>query len=245
MITTYFYKHTTELQKYIYLSSYFFIVTFFINYLFCDQWIYLLLKPLFKLTTYDYFIVTEITEIFFIKILLSFLISCFFSIIYIFTQIWIFFSIGLFKIENYFLIKWFTLFIINLMISVYISIKYIIPMIGVFFISFLNNPNDYLYNYFFEPKLSTYLYFILKISIGISIICQYPLLIIFCVSNDFLKINTLINFRKLSYLLIYISISLISPPNVEIQFALTIGLVLIFELIIFIFILRNKSYGRT
>ncbi len=235
-MTTYFYKHTNELQKYIYLSSYFFLLTFLTNYWFCDQWIYLLLKPLFKLTTNNYLIVTEITEIFFIKILLSFFISCWFTIIFIFTQIWIFLSLGCFKIENYYIIKWFNLFIINLIINIYVTVIYIIPIMWVFFIDFLNNPNNYLYNYFFEPKLATYLYFIIKILISILLICQYPLIIIFCLTNNLLKINILIKFRKIFYLCIYLITAIITPPNLEIQLLLISCFGLIFELIIFSFI---------
>ena len=235
-MTTYFTKHTNEFQKYIYLSGYFFLLALLFNFWFCDQWIYVLLKPLFKHTTDNYLIVTEITEIFFIKIVLMFFINCCFTTTFLIIQFWIFLSLGLFKLENYYIAKWFSLFIINFIITIYLIVTYIIPVMWIFFIGLSNNLNTYLYNYFLEPKLSTYLYFIIKIIMNFIIICQYPLIMIFCLNNNFLQINTLIQFRKIFYLGIYLLAALISPPNLEIQFSMTCLFFFIFELIIFLFI---------
>lgn len=238
-MTTYFSKHFNELLNYSYLTGFFFIITFFINYWFCDQWIYFLLNPLFKTIMCNYLIVTEITEIFFIKITLSIFLSLVFAIIFFFLQIWSFLSTGLFKIENYFITKWFFLFIINLIISIYLIIVFVIPSTWVFFINFLNNSNNYLYNYFFEPKLATYLYFIMKTLIIILLIFQYPLIIIFCLNINLLTIKTLIKFRKFLYLFLYILTALITPPSVEIQLIVISCFIFILEFVIFSYIYRK------
>lgn len=236
---TYLKLHFTEL-KYniiILIFSYFFL--FFICSLYSDQIIFLFIKPLFKLTNLKYFIYTDITEFFFINFFLSIFFSFYILIPFIFIQFWCFFSKGFLKKENIKIIKnFFFLLFFNLFLFYFIFIK-IIPNIWIYFFN-INFSNNYIFNFYLEPKLYNYFLFIFSSYIYIYIIFLYPIIIYYLVNYNIININILIFFRKLFYFKFIFFIIILITSEIYNQILIFICFLIIFELFIYL----NLYYTR-
>ena len=152
----YFLKHLKDLQLHFILYLLLFISIFFISYIYSDQWIYILIKPLISLKNSNYLIFTDITEIFIIKIIISLFISILFSTLCGFFQLWFFLSPGLYKNENIKIIYTLLIFIIILLLSIYFIYFFLIPNVWKFFIEFEKTNYPFLYQIYLEPKLYNY-----------------------------------------------------------------------------------------
>ena len=103
------------------------------SYYFSNQLIYLFINILINKDLLKYFIFTNITEIFITNIFISIFVSFFIIFQLSMIQSWFFFSSGLFKYENFKIIKIYLIFLIfNFFIISIILIK-IIPNIWYFF----------------------------------------------------------------------------------------------------------------
>lgn len=238
---TYFLKHLKELQLhiilYIILTSFLFII----SYIYSDQWIYILIKPLISLKKSNYLIFTDIVEIFMVKILLSLIISISISIICSLFQIWFFLAPGLYKKENILLLKILIFFLIILIITSYLIFTYLIPNVWKFFIDFEKTPNNFLYNIHLEPQLYKYILFSIKLLILISLMFQYPFLIFILLFFKKELIKNITKFRKIYYIITLIIASLIAPPDVINQIIIFLLLLLINEILLLLFYIVNKN----
>ena len=238
---TYFLKHLKELQLhiilYIILTSFLFII----SYIYSDQWIYILIKPLISLKKSNYLIFTDIVEIFMVKILLSLIISISISIICSLFQIWFFLAPGLYKKENILLLKILIFFLIILIITSYLIFTYLIPNVWKFFIDFEKTPNNFLYNIHLEPQLYKYILFSIKLLILISLMFQYPFLIFILLFFKKELIKNITKFRKIYYIITLIIASLIAPPDVINKIIIFLLLLLINEILLLLFYIVNKN----
>lgn len=238
---TYFLKHLKDLKFHFLLFFSLLILTFTISYIFSDQWIYLLIKPLIYLKKSNYFIFTDIIEIFYIKILLSIILSLFISIFCGFFQFWFFLAPGLYKKENFLILKIIIVFLILFFISLNFIFIYIIPNAWKFFIEFEKTTHPFLFNIYLEPQLYNYLLFIIKILFYTNILFQYPFLILLLLLFKIISIQQIIKFRKFFYIKVLIMSSLIAPPDIWSQIIIFTCLIILIELFIFIFFLIKKD----
>jgi sec-independent protein translocase protein TatC len=238
---TYFLKHLKDLKFHFLLFFSLLILTFTISYIFSDQWIYLLIKPLIYLKKSNYFIFTDIIEIFYIKILLSIILSLFISIFCGFFQFWFFLAPGLYKKENFLILKIIIVFLILFFISLNFIFIYIIPNAWKFFIEFEKTTHPFLFNIYLEPRLYNYLLFIIKILFYTNILFQYPFLILLLLLFKIISIQQIIKFRKFFYIKVLIMSSLIAPPDIWSQIIIFTCLIILIELFIFIFFLIKKD----
>jgi len=168
----YFELHFFELKCIfcIFLINYIYI--FLICFNFSNELIFLFIQILTKTYTLKYLIFTSITEIFITNIKISNYISFFLSIQTLIILIWIFLYPGLYKHENYNLLKIYIIFFFfNIFIILIIFFK-IIPNIWLFFIK-NNFSNNFLLNLYFEPKFNNYFSFIFKSFLSIYAILLY------------------------------------------------------------------------
>jgi len=238
---TYFLKHLKDLKFHFLLFFSLLILIFTISYIFSDQWIYLLIKPLIYLKKSNYFIFTDIIEIFYIKILLSIILSLFISIFCGFFQFWFFLAPGLYKKENFLILKIIIVFLILFFISLNFIFIYIIPNAWKFFIEFEKTTHPFLFNIYLEPRLYNYLLFIIKILFYTNILFQYPFLILLLLLFKIISIQQIIKFRKFFYIKVLIMSSLIAPPDIWSQIIIFTCLIILIELFIFIFFLIKKD----
>lgn len=239
-MTTYFFKHLNESYNIFLTIICFFICTFITCYIFKNQLIYILIKPLFLVTESNYLIITELIEIFKIQLLLIFFISFVLSLWYSIIAFWFFLAPGLYKEENLKIFIYLIFLILSFIWNNYFIFSYIIPYIWKFFILFQNIPYDYLYNFYFEPKFSTYLLSMINIIFWINLLIQYPILILSLLIFKILTINWLIKNRRFIYFQICVLSALLTPPDIISQLIISLLFIVIIEVFLIIFIVKKQ-----
>lgn len=234
---TYLTHHFQIFNYHFFISINYFLLTIIINFYYSNQWVYIYIKPFLKYLSINYLITTNLTEIFYIKWILILTISFLFFIFFSLWQYFWFLSPGLYKTENiksFMLLSNITIFII---ITSLINFKYFLPLIINFFLTYYNSLELSICNIFFEPRLSTYLLFSLKLFFWFNMLMLYPIIIIYLIQNNILKKQLIIKYRRYIYFTFWILASLISPPDVYSQILLSVILILISESIIFLHII--------
>jgi sec-independent protein translocase protein TatC len=183
----------------------------------------------------SYFIFTGITEVFSAYIKLILFVSFQISFLYLFYHSFIFLSRGLFVSEYYYLKFIFQIVIFIWFLSIIMSKYILIPTMWDFFLNFQNLS---FMQFHFEAKLNEYLNFYIEFYYLFIGYCQiFTLLFIFFIS---IKNNVVLikKSRKLFYYFFVLFSTVVSPPEVISQLALSFILIFVFELLIFIFILK-------
>lgn len=226
-----FLYHINDLKYHLILYIYIIFQIILISYYYNLEITYILVKPLINLINLNYFIFTNITELFLIKIIISFYFGFIISLLFLLFQIWIFLSKGLFKNENIQFLYYFCLFLFIFILSNKIILNFIIPISWNFFIT--NEEQSFLYTIQLEPRIYKYLLFTIKLIILINFIFQVPFFIILCISLKLFSINLFFKFRKFIYLVIFLISTLISPPDFFSQYIISVIIILILEVLIF------------
>ena len=235
----YFEIHFHELMRHGISFLFSFCYIFCVCYYFSNQLIYLFVHVLIQSETLKYFIFTDITEMFVTNIYISFVVSSYISIQVLILHIYVYLSEGLYKSENYKFLKIFLIFVIfNIFMVLVIFIK-IIPNIWYFFIN-ISFENTSLFNVYFEPSINHYFHFIFFTFFCIYLIFFYFFILFFLISNNILKIKTVIYLRKIFYFKFLIIATFISPPDILYQLLVFLFLILFFEIFIFFNLLLSK-----
>lgn len=197
-------------------------------------------KTKFDYTNLNYFIFTDVTEIFSVYIILILFLSIQIVILFVFYHIIIFFTPALFKKEYLYLNFFFKLFFSLWVFSVFISTKILIPVTWDFFLSFqeLIIKTTSL-NIYFEAKIIEYFYFYIYLY-SLSIIYFQIGIMLFVVFNYF-NISLLIikKFRKVYYFS-FILASTFLCPDINSQLFISSVIILSYEVFIFIFLFYQK-----
>ena len=225
---------------------YFFTLNFFLFLFFSKEILFLLVKPLLLVNSesinFTYFIFTDMADIFFLYIEISFIISIFLTIPKILIQVYIFLIQGLYKYEKNIII-FITVFTISLSFCLtFFLYLYIIPFIWVFFINFELTSNESLFGVYYEPKIKDYITFYIMINKSIILALLFlPNLVFLLVllKSDFIYV--FFKYRKLVILLIFIIGGIFSPPDIFSQLVIAFFLLILYELILGINLL-NEIY---
>jgi Sec-independent protein secretion pathway component TatC len=240
-ITTYLQLHLFELKYNFFILLITFFYLFTVSYYFSNQLIYLLINILINKDLLKYFIFTSITEIFITNIFISAFISFFIIFQLSLIQSWFFFSSGLFKYENFKIIKIYIIFVIFNFFIIFVILIKIIPNIWYFFLN-INFSNNYLFNIYFEPKLNNYFNFIFSSFIYMFLIFIYFFLLFYVIFNNIFNIKIIINLRKFFFLKFIIISAIISPPDFINQLLIFIIFVILFEIFVYIYLFLNKYF---
>lgn len=223
--------HFNELKiRFIYIFVCFFC-TFLVSYINIDIFIFLMIKPL-----NTNFIFINLFEGFYCFFTTSIFLSCFFLFFIVLYSIFDFIKPGLTKNENkvlVFIIK--VEFCINLL-SIFFSYQIFLPHLISFLLSFEQNKNEHLFNFFFQARLLDYILISLSIFYLIFILFQFPFFIFLCIQFQIVSFNFFVQFRREFIVLFFLIGCLLSPPDIYSQILLAFPCVLLYELIIFIFI---------
>ena len=215
------------------------VCTFITCYIFKEPIIYILIKPLLTIST-QYFIFTNLIEIFIMYLKILLIISLYLIIPFILYQIWLFLVPGLYLYEKVSLKYFFYLIILTLCLGITIAYYLIIPIAWKFFISFETKGQN-LFSIHYEAKINEYLMLILNILLTISFCFQFPLYILLLINFNILDISWFYKKRKIAYILILIFAAIISPPDLFSQILLFTPLIILYELTIF-YSLLFKEY---
>lgn len=186
----------------------------------------------------NYFIFTSITELFVIYIML-----CFFLVIQIvyytiFYQLICFLAPGLYKKEYVFVKLIFFATILLGMLSIYFFQNYLVPLVSSFFLSFQNYSIKTI-SFYFEAKIYEYLVFYKDLYLSCFLIFQSCIFLILLTSYTSNNLVILKISRKFIYIILLIFSTLITPPDIFSQLFLFLSLLVGFEMLVFINILKT------
>ena len=200
-----------------------------VNFLYLDDLLYIIIKPLLVKNNDFYFIFTDVSEPFYINIKLILYTSSQIFYLVLCSQFILFLKPGLYKNE-YEYIKYLSVYSCILFL-IYFKISYSLLIPWSFSFFFTHNDHQKI-DLFFEAKMNEYLKIVFsayEISLICAIICT--LFYAFLIKKNLRYITTY--YRKYIYVSILSISSIVTPPDVVSQLILTIITVIIFEFVIY------------
>jgi sec-independent protein translocase protein TatC len=250
--------HLKEIKFRVFYIILSYLLTFIINYLYHEELLIILNKPLIKSKIIDHFIYTNITEAFFSYLKLVTFISILFIIPIILLNIWLFLIPGLYSYERIKIEKIFIIFFILINLAIERGINYFIPKFYEFFIKFnsiseINNnifdinildssinsvyiKDIELFHLSFEPKINEFITLIIQFLIILIVLIILPIILY----NIKINIRIFIQLRKYIFILILIMAGIITPPSIINQIFISIPLIFTYELIIYLKIYKSQ-----
>lgn len=186
------------------------------------------------------FICTNVVEVFslYLELLLFMMFQIFFS--HLFLHLLVFVTPGLYKTEYYYMKFFF--YSVNSFFIVFSLLFNLVffPLSCEFFLSFQHLTFKSILNFHFEANIKNHIifyFFLYKSCYIYSLIFAFLNLILYNVN---LKSITITTFRKIFYILILFVFIFFSPLDFIGQFIFLFSIYSYFELVIFIFLLKNQ-----
>lgn len=219
--------------RWIYLINALFFCIIYL-YLYIDQFIFIFIIPsIFKTNLIDSFIFTEPKEIFFFKICICIFFLIITIIPYIIINVFDYFKAALYFKEWKILVKIQYFSIIFYYVFTILSFFFILPIFWGFFISL--SSNSQLVLYFFE--LSALNYFNFLISTYLLIFFSLIFIYFFFLSIYYLGVKSILQIKFYIILIFLIFSTIVTPPDLEFQILLFLGLYICLEFFFFNIIL--------
>lgn len=235
-------KHINELQKRAVLLTFCWFSTFITTYFYKEIFFFEILKMNSSKTNieFNYFIFTNITELFTTYLKLSYFISNQIVFVYILINLVYFVAPGLYINEYKFFIFFAKLVMLFWFLSFLFWYYLFAPLMWKFFVDFQNTLTKELLNVHFEARITEYLEFYIKICYHCNLqfqvlVCLILFFSYFKTSKHFIK-----NYRKTWYLLFLLLGTIITPPEIISQIAVFCVLIILFETVIFTHLLLKK-----
>jgi len=178
-----------------------------------------------------YFLTTDVAEVFIAYIQLSYYVANQITMVFIYCQIFIFLSAGLYVFEYAYFKIIVVATIFFWVLFVFILNSFIFPTSWNFFLKFQEFLSFQNLTFYFEAKLNEYLVFYRSVFYLCSLI--YQIVILFFIFLDLFKTNLLIvkKLRKIFYFLFLIVSTFLTPPEVIFQLIISICIIIIYELV--------------
>ena len=233
-----------EIRNRIVLICFSWILVFFICYHYKETLLFLVVKPLLKISpeVCNYFIATNITEIFSSYVLISFFIGNQLTIYIVFGQVLGFISPALYsyeykKLRNLVFFS-FLLWFLNIVVINSFMFSYVFN----FFLSFQNTALNTFTLVHFEVRIFEYLNLYRRMFYFTAFSFQIFLFIFVFLSNLSNKIRFISKYRKVFFFSFFFIATIISPPDIFSQLFLGFSFLFIFEfLIVIIFLVENLN----
>jgi sec-independent protein translocase protein TatC len=236
-------KYFLEIKNRCILLFFTWLTSLFICYLHKETLLFLIIQPNKLITnnlTSFYFIFTNVTEIFSVYIqlitFLSFQLFFFYMIYHIFS----FLSFAMFRTEFYYFKVFLKLSLVNWLCSIFFSNFVLVPITWNFFLSFQNIISAKFITLHFESKLTEYLSFYILMYYLSVCYCQIFTILFFFLNSFKNKTKTTKKFRKLFYYFFVVFSTLISPPDVFSQIFVSSLFILLYEVLVFSFLLQYE-----
>ena len=238
-------SHFNELRRRALVCVLFYIVIFLLCYFYAKEIYQYLLKPFIEISQNNQnrkLIYTSPTEAFMTYLKLSFYSSLFFSFPIFFAEFYLFLSPALYKNEkkNILFMIFFSSFLF--LFGAIFCYFFVLPMALKFFSSFENigSINDSNFSILLETKISDYLNFTINLLFGFGIAFLSPILLLFLIKGDYVKVKDLRSKRRYWIVIIFILSAILTPPDILSQISLAILLIILFEIVILIGQYFNK-----
>jgi sec-independent protein translocase protein TatC len=229
------FNHLLELKYRFYYTVLSFIFSFLTLYFYLGETLYIIIKPLLMIENIEvnHLIYTNMAEVFFATLKLSFSLSCYSILFIMLYQVYYFILPGIFKHEQKKFRRILSIIMILLVLSFIFTYNFFVPYVWSFFLQYDVNLNDELFKLSFEGKIIEYINLITNILFTFFICFQLPIVFGFCLKLEILSAKKLEIFRSFAIVLCFIIGALCSPPDVISQISLAIPLCLTYELSIF------------
>ncbi len=235
-------SHFNELKLRMIYTLAFFFISFITAYIYSEQIYKFLLLPLTQtwISHDKHMIYTNLSEIFFSYLKLSYYSALFLTLPFFACQIYIFIAPGLYKHEKKaflpFLILSPILFALGMLFVYYI----IFPLAWSFFLSFEQQTMGNL-PVKLEAKVSEYLTLVINMILAFGIAFQMPILLALLAKLDIVTGENLKNKRRFAIVLIFILAAILTPPDAISQIGLAIPMLILYELSILVCTKINKG----
>ena len=237
------YKYFLELKTRFILLFVTWLSTICVGYYYKEILLFLFLEPdlldNLKISFPNYFIFTDVFEIFSVYLQLILFVNLQILLLYFFYHFFIFLSTSLFTSEYFYLLNAFRLVILTWFLSIFLTKYFVIPLTWYFFLSFKNLSSITLH---FEAKLNEYLFFYMSSYYWFTFYSQTFVFLFFFmnfVNKNLIKIK---KFKKIYYYFFIIFSTLISPPDVISQIFISLAFIILYELFMFILLWQYNVY---
>lgn len=232
-----FWDHFKELRRRVIFSVIFFICAFCVTYFFAREIYNFLLIPLKeivvdfeKLNTNFGLIYTDITEVFFVYLRVSFLAALLLSIPFWLWQTYSFIAPGLYENEKRVILPYMIATPILFSLGAGIAYYYIFPLAWKFFISVGYETEYGGLTMEFMPSVSEYLDLVVQLMLAFGMAFQIPVFILILVHFGIIDVQFLIQKRKIAIIGIFILAAFLTPPDIVSQIGLAIPMLILYEL---------------
>ncbi len=232
-------EHLEELRKRLIRSFIALSLTSVGCYLFAEQILAILLKPLIaSLPEGSNLVFINLTEAFIAYLKVSILAGGIIASPYIFYQLWLFVAPGLYEKEKKAALSFVTFTVLSLLAGVAFCYFIILPVIFPFLLSFGKDMILPL------PTIKNSVSIIIRLFFIFGLIFEIPLVSFFLARIGLLRGDLLKGARKFIFLLSFVVAAIITPPDVVSQVIVGFPLYGIFEISIILARLGEKLHGR-
>ena len=242
-----FYFYLKELKFRIFYLFLCVFLNFLVYFHFAQEVLFLVIKPLVIVNdnqNLNYFIFTHMSDVLFIYIKISLMISFFCSGPILFLQGWFFLVEGLYNYEKNFLFILFFGFLVLCVIVFLFLYHYIIPFIWVFFINFELNDSNALFGVYYEANITDYVNFIFSICLFSFILLLFPLIMVLSIYFNILNLKFFTLYRKYFYTCFLILSGIFSPPEILSQIIISVAIYIIYEMIVIINLVISYYFNQ-
>ncbi|MBN2059329.1 MAG: twin-arginine translocase subunit TatC [Deltaproteobacteria bacterium] len=231
-----FLGHLEELRRRLIYCAIAVALGFVISYAFSEKLFEILISPLKnQMPQNDRLIFTNLPEMFFISLKISFITGILLTSPYLFYQAWLFIAPGLYKHEKKHVVP-FVVFSTILFVGGSLFGYFIVFPFGFKF--FLSFASDYIQAL---PSVKQYFSFSIKLLFAFGIVFELPVVIFFLSRGGIVTSRYLKEKRKYAILLIFTLAAILTPPDVITQCMMAIPLIILYEAGIFIALISEKK----
>ena len=233
------YQYYLEIKNRFLLLFLTWVFTFCICYIYKEILLFLCITKVSSVSdskTILYFIFTDVKEVFSVYFQLILFISNQVLLFYLFFHCFSFISLGLYNFEYKYLKLIFFSSMVFWCILFLLLNNVLLPLSWNFFLSFQDLTS---FNLHFEAKLNEYLEFYIVFYYFCTIYCQVFIFIFIFFDYINTNLNLIKKFRKFVHFFFFFFSTLVTPPDIISQVLFSYFLILIYELLIFLNIIKH------
>ena len=236
------YKYLLEIKYRIFFSFTTWCCVMINCYYFKETLVYIFMKFSLETNTNNllYFLTTDVAEIFLAYIQLSYYTANQVTITYLYWQFFLFLSPGLYNFESDYLKTIITISILSRILCMFVLNSFIFPISWNFFSKFQEYLSFQNLTFYFEVKLSEYLIFYTTVYHLCNSIFQVGVLFFLFVDLFRTNLYLIKKLRKIFYFFFFVFATFLSPPEVLYQLAISICLIISYELIVLYMIIKTE-----
>ena len=222
-------EHLSELRKRLTKCIIVIGIVFIACYSISDILFHYLALPLITVMPADTkLIFTSVPEGFFVYLKVAFVAALFITSPYIFYQIWLFISPGLYDEEKKYILPLAICSAAFFLGGAAFCYFFVFPFVFVFFMSYSTATIVAM------PSLSNYLSFSLKMLVAFGLIFEMPLFAFFLGKMNLINAEKMRSIRKYAILVVFIVAAILTPPDVFSQILMAIPMLILYELSIWV-----------